>query len=53
MYYDERKYNFVTKNNLNKGFISYRYNRLLVKQETINHLVHMKMKDNSMTSIIC
>jgi hypothetical protein len=53
MYYDERKYNFVTKNNLNRGFISYRYDRLLVKEETINHFVHKKMKVNSMTSIIC
>ncbi len=41
------------ENNLNKGLISYRYDRLLVKQETINHLVHKKMKDNSTTSIIC
>ena len=29
------------KNNL-KRLISYRYDRLLVKQETINHLVHKK-----------
>jgi hypothetical protein len=53
MYYDERKYNFVTKNNLNRGFISYRYDQLLVKQETINHFVHKKMKVNLTTSIIC
>jgi len=53
MYYDERKYNFVTKNNLNRGFISYRYDQLLVKQETINHFIHKKMKVNLTTSIIC